>query len=156
MSIYYRLPVVKKCLEKRLYFTSENINIYNFLELPSKFSEKFFFTYFLFQIHSNPYPLNCQNLLNLMKIFCRNSEAKIKTNWYQTLLPFPSLFLKYWRLRLKDFYLFLPSGNCLKSVDWLVICYKYIYYKWPIKNLRFNYAANPNIHTVSGRALEFI
>ena len=42
MSIFYCLPVVEKCLEKRLAFTSADINFYNFLELHSKFSEKRF------------------------------------------------------------------------------------------------------------------
>ena len=53
-SFYYRLPVVEKCLEKRLAFTSADINFYNFLEFHSKFLEKkIFVTNFPFQVHSN-------------------------------------------------------------------------------------------------------
>ena len=72
------------------------------------------------------------------QVLTKTEKLKIKWNWYQTLLPFPSLVWKYWLLRLKDFYSFLPLRNCLKSVNWFVIYYKYIYYKLPIKTLRHN------------------
>ena len=61
-----------------LFYTSLYISRHNFSQI-FRTSRNIFVTNFLFwQIHSNPHPLNGQNLLTVTKVFCQCSLSSVE------------------------------------------------------------------------------
>ena len=67
------------------FYFSRYLSIFTtFQNLIQNVLKKTFVANFPFKIHSNPHPLNYQNLLSMMKTFCRCSFKWIEQWWWMT------------------------------------------------------------------------